>query len=169
MAAAAGGATRALSQQELTWKEQDIQMMLAADVNLGIKTNCDFEMERYVLKRRSDGIFMEKLRLAAIVTAAFENPQDIIAQLGPVCLWPWKSLPGQAAPPGARFRWPRAEIVAWLQHCLAGSKPNISLLQSQSARPYCQRAVPKFAQNTGGHAIAGRHHRRRRWGHPTWH
>ncbi|KAL5210639.1 hypothetical protein ABZP36_006262 [Zizania latifolia] len=50
MAAAAGGggAARALSQ-----REQDIQMMLAADVHLGTK-NCDFQMERYVYKRRSD-------------------------------------------------------------------------------------------------------------------
>ena len=42
-------ATRSLSQ-----KEKDIQMMLAADVHLGTK-NCDFQMERYVFKRRSDG------------------------------------------------------------------------------------------------------------------
>jgi ribosomal protein S2 len=48
-AAAGGGAARALSQ-----KEQDIQMMLAADVQLGTK-NCDFQMERYVFKRRTDG------------------------------------------------------------------------------------------------------------------
>ena len=41
---------RALSQ-----KEQDIQMMLAADVHLGTK-NCDFQMERYVFKRRTDGM-----------------------------------------------------------------------------------------------------------------
>jgi len=48
-AAGGGGAPRALSQ-----KEQDIQMMLAADVQLGTK-NCDFQMERYVFKRRTDG------------------------------------------------------------------------------------------------------------------
>jgi small subunit ribosomal protein SAe len=51
-AAAGGGAVRALSQ-----KEQDIQMMLAADVHLGTK-NCDFQMERYVFKRRTDGMYM---------------------------------------------------------------------------------------------------------------
>jgi small subunit ribosomal protein SAe len=102
-----GGAPRALSQ-----REQDIQMMLAADVHLGTK-NCDFQMERYVYKRRSDGIFIinlgktwEKLQLAARVIVAIENPQDIIVQ---------------------------------------------------SARPYGQRAVLKFAQYTGAHAIAGRH------------
>uniref|UniRef100_A0A0D3FJK3 Small ribosomal subunit protein uS2 n=1 Tax=Oryza barthii TaxID=65489 RepID=A0A0D3FJK3_9ORYZ len=107
MAAEGGAAARALSQ-----REQDIQMMLAADVHLGTK-NCDFQMERYVYKRRSDGIFIinlgktwEKLQLAARVIVAIENPQDIIVQ---------------------------------------------------SARPYGQRAVLKFAQYTGAHAIAGRH------------
>lgn len=39
----------------LSQKEADIQMMVAADVHLGTK-NCDFQMERYVFKRRSDGI-----------------------------------------------------------------------------------------------------------------
>ncbi|AQL09209.1 40S ribosomal protein Sa-1 [Zea mays] len=106
-ASAGGGAVRALSQ-----KEQDIQMMLAADVHLGTK-NCDFQMERYVFKRRTDGIYIinlgktwDKLQLAARVIVAIENPQDIIVQ---------------------------------------------------SARPYGQRAVLKFAQYTGAHAIAGRH------------
>ncbi|KAJ4978304.1 hypothetical protein NE237_009084 [Protea cynaroides] len=96
----------------LSQKEADIQMMLAADVHLGTK-NCDFQMERYVFKRRTDGIFIinlgktwEKLQLAARVIVAIENPQDIIVQ---------------------------------------------------SARPYGQRAVLKFAQFTGAHPIAGRH------------
>ncbi|KAG0451685.1 hypothetical protein HPP92_026041 [Vanilla planifolia] len=100
-------ATRVLSQ-----KEQDIQMMLAADVHLGTK-NCDFQMERYVYKRRSDGIYIinlgktwEKLQLAARVIVTIEKPHDIIVQ---------------------------------------------------SARPYGQRAVLKFAQYTGAHPIAGRH------------
>ena len=82
-------------------------MMLAADVHLGTK-NCDFLVERYVYKRRSDGIFInnlgktwEKLQLAAGVIVAIENPQDIIVQ---------------------------------------------------SARPYGQRAVLKFAQYTGAQA-----------------
>uniref|UniRef100_M8CAC7 Small ribosomal subunit protein uS2 n=1 Tax=Aegilops tauschii TaxID=37682 RepID=M8CAC7_AEGTA len=105
--AAEGGGVRALSQ-----REQDIQMMLAADVHLGTK-NCDFQMERYVYKRRTDGIYIinlgktwEKLQMAARVIVAIENPQDIIVQ---------------------------------------------------SARPYGQRAVLKFAQYTGANAIAGRH------------
>ncbi|CAN7063073.1 unnamed protein product [Brassica oleracea var. botrytis] len=70
-------------------------------------------MERYVYKRRNDGInildlgkTLEKLYMAARVIVAIENPQDIIVQ---------------------------------------------------SARPYGQRAVLKFAQYTGANAIAGRH------------
>ncbi|KAI3513418.1 hypothetical protein L1887_20750 [Cichorium endivia] len=99
-------------QSDLTMKELDIQMMLSAEVHLGTK-NCDFQMERYVFKRRNDGIYIinlgktwEKLQMAARVIVAIENPQDIIVQ---------------------------------------------------SARPYGQRAVLKFAQYTGAHAIAGRH------------
>lgn len=87
-------------------------MMCAAEVHLGTK-NCDFQMERYVFKRRNDGIYIinlgktwEKLMLAARVIVSIENPQDIIVQ---------------------------------------------------SARPYGQRAVLKFAQYTGANAIAGRH------------
>ncbi|KAK8944214.1 40S ribosomal protein SA [Platanthera zijinensis] len=101
-----------MSAAALSQKEQDIRMMLAADVHLGTK-NCDFQMERYVYKRRSDGIYIinlgktwEKLLLAARVIVAIENPHDIIVQ---------------------------------------------------SARPYGQRAVLKFAQYTGAHPIAGRH------------
>ncbi|KAI4331328.1 hypothetical protein MLD38_029521 [Melastoma candidum] len=102
----------AATTRQLSQKEADIQMMLAAEVHLGTK-NCDFQMERYVFKRRQDGIYIinlgktwEKLQLAARVIVAIENPQDIIVQ---------------------------------------------------SARPYGQRAVLKFAQYTGAHAIAGRH------------
>ncbi|KAA8541595.1 hypothetical protein F0562_022747 [Nyssa sinensis] len=102
----------ATAPRALSTKESDIQMMLAAEVHLGTK-NCDFQMERYVFKRRNDGIYIinlgktwEKLQMAARVIVAIENPQDIIVQ---------------------------------------------------SARPYGQRAVLKFAQYTGAHAIAGRH------------
>ncbi|GAV61401.1 Ribosomal_S2 domain-containing protein [Cephalotus follicularis] len=106
------GTTTTTAPKQLSQKEADIQMMLAAEVHLGTK-NCDFQMERYVFKRRNDGIYIinlgktwEKLQLAARVIVAIENPQDIIVQ---------------------------------------------------SARPYGQRAVLKFAQYTGAHAIAGRH------------
>jgi small subunit ribosomal protein SAe len=96
----------------LSQKESDIQLMLAAQCHLGTK-NCDFQMERYVYKRRNDGIYVinlaktwEKLQLAARIIVAIENSQDIVVQ---------------------------------------------------SARPYGQRAVLKFAQYTGAKALAGRH------------
>ncbi|KAL6547366.1 hypothetical protein OROMI_023087 [Orobanche minor] len=102
----------ATAQRTMSTKEADIQMLLAAQAHLGTK-NCDYQMERYVFKRRNDGIYIinlgktwEKLLLAARVIVAIENPQDIIVQ---------------------------------------------------SARPYGQRAVLKFAQYTRCHAIAGRH------------
>lgn len=96
----------------LSQKESDIQLMLAASCHLGTK-NCDYQMERYVYRRRLDGIYVinlgktwEKLQLAARIIVAIENPQDIVVQ---------------------------------------------------SARPYGQRAVLKFAQHTGAKALAGRH------------
>jgi len=96
----------------LSQKEQDIQMMLAAGCHLGTK-NCHFQMERYVFRRRNDGIHVinlektwEKLQLAARVIVAIENAQDIMVQ---------------------------------------------------SARPYGQRAVLKFAHYLGCKSAAGRH------------
>lgn len=49
--------TTAAPPHQLSQKESDIQMMLASDVHLGTK-NCDFQMERYIFKRRNDGIYL---------------------------------------------------------------------------------------------------------------
>lgn len=64
-------------------KEADVCMMLAAKCHLGSK-NCDYQMERYIARRQSSGIYVinlgktwEKLVLAARVIAAVENPQDV--------------------------------------------------------------------------------------------
>eukprot|EP00735_Rhodelphis_limneticus_P000652 TRINITY_DN11171_c0_g1::TRINITY_DN11171_c0_g1_i1::g.6627::m.6627 TRINITY_DN11171_c0_g1::TRINITY_DN11171_c0_g1_i1::g.6627 ORF type:complete len:300 (-),score=106.47,sp/Q9ZSR8/RSSA_BRANA/60.99/5e-118,Ribosomal_S2/PF00318.15/2.7e-21,Ribosomal_S2/PF00318.15/2.7e-21 TRINITY_DN11171_c0_g1_i1:53-892(-) len=64
-------------------KESDILLMLAAQTHLGTK-NVDFQMERYVWKRRNDGIHIinlndtwEKLMLAARIIVAIENPGDV--------------------------------------------------------------------------------------------
>lgn len=46
--------------RQLSQKEADIQMMLAAEVHLGTK-NCDFQMERYIFKRRNDGLSLTHL------------------------------------------------------------------------------------------------------------
>ncbi|QHN87087.1 40S ribosomal protein [Arachis hypogaea] len=50
---ATSATTTAAVLRQLSQKEQDIQMMLAAEVHLGTK-NCNFQMERYVFKRRND-------------------------------------------------------------------------------------------------------------------
>jgi small subunit ribosomal protein SAe len=64
-------------------KEDDIQKMLASNVHIGT-ANLDTQMEKYVWKRRSDGVHIinlgktwEKLQLAARIIVAIENPQDI--------------------------------------------------------------------------------------------
>lgn len=68
----------------MSQKEADVQMLLAASCHLGTK-NCDHQMERYVWRRRKDGIFVinvgktfEKLVLAARIIVAIENPADIV-------------------------------------------------------------------------------------------
>jgi len=66
-------------------KEEDIQLLLAAQSHIGTK-NCDAHMASYVWKRRADGIHLinlgktwEKLMLAARIIASIENPQDVVA------------------------------------------------------------------------------------------
>jgi len=65
-------------------KEEDTKLMLAAQVHMGAK-NCDRDMERYVFKRRVDGVHIinlakvwEKLILAARIIVAIENPSDVV-------------------------------------------------------------------------------------------
>jgi small subunit ribosomal protein SAe len=64
-------------------REDDIQKMLACQVHIGSK-NLDAGMERYVWKRRTDGIYLidlqktwEKIVIAARIIAAIENPADV--------------------------------------------------------------------------------------------
>jgi small subunit ribosomal protein SAe len=64
-------------------KEDDITKMVMAGTHLGMK-NCNHQMEKYVFKRRPDGIHIinihktwEKLLLAARIVAAIENPKDV--------------------------------------------------------------------------------------------
>ena len=69
-------------------KPIDIQMLLAANVQLGTK-NVTAGMEQYVYKRRADGIHVlnlgntwEKLTLAARIIVAVENPADVVVVSG---------------------------------------------------------------------------------------
>jgi len=64
-------------------KEDDIQKLLACQVHIGSK-NLEPAMERYVWKRRNDGVYLinlqktwEKLVLAARIIAAIEHPGDV--------------------------------------------------------------------------------------------
>lgn len=68
-----------------TQREEDIKMMLAAQVHIGTR-NADSKMADYIWRRRNDGIHIinvgktwEKLMLAARVIVAIENPEDVIA------------------------------------------------------------------------------------------
>jgi len=68
----------------LALKEEDLKLLLAAKVHHGTK-NLDPNLERYVWRRRQDGIHIinlgktwEKLMLAARVIVAIENPADVV-------------------------------------------------------------------------------------------
>jgi len=68
----------------LALKEDDLQKMLVAQVHLGTSYIVP-QMNRYVWKRRADGIHLinlgktwEKLVFAARVIAAIENPADVV-------------------------------------------------------------------------------------------
>lgn len=67
----------------LALREDDVTKFLACGAHLG-STNLDFQMEQYIYKRKSDGIYIinlrktwEKLLLAARAIAAIENPADV--------------------------------------------------------------------------------------------
>jgi small subunit ribosomal protein SAe len=67
----------------LALKQDDVTKFLACNTHIGA-ANCDFQMEQYVYKRRSDGIHLinikktwEKVLLAARAIVAVENPADV--------------------------------------------------------------------------------------------
>lgn len=69
---------------QLVLKDEDVQLMLAAQVHIG-SSNMDHRMEKYVYKRRDDSgthiinikYTWEKLLLAARAIVAVENPKDV--------------------------------------------------------------------------------------------
>jgi len=68
----------------LNAREEDVQKMLATQTHIGTK-NLEPAMERYIWKRRGDGIYIinlqktwEKLMMAARIIVAIENPQDVV-------------------------------------------------------------------------------------------
>jgi small subunit ribosomal protein SAe len=68
----------------LALREEDLKLLLAANSHIGAK-NCDANMDRYVWRRRKDGVHIihlgktwEKLMLAARIIVAIENPDDVV-------------------------------------------------------------------------------------------
>jgi len=68
----------------LALKEDDLKMMLAANVHIGT-SNVNANLKRYVWKRKREGIYVinlgktwEKLMLAARIIVAIENPEDVV-------------------------------------------------------------------------------------------
>ncbi|RWS24125.1 40S ribosomal protein SA-like protein [Leptotrombidium deliense] len=67
----------------LALKQDDVTNLLACSTHIGAN-NLDFQMEQYIYKRRSDGIYIinlrktwEKLLMAARAIVAVENPADV--------------------------------------------------------------------------------------------
>jgi len=65
-------------------KQEDVKLMLAAQCHFGT-LNVDANLERYVFKRRPDGVHLinlgktwEKIQLAARIIVAVENPADVV-------------------------------------------------------------------------------------------
>lgn len=93
-------------------KEQDIQLLLSANSHLGTR-NIDPQMNRYVWRRRADGVHVlnlaktwEKLVLAARAIVAIENPADVavlsIPQVGQRAALKYAKFTG-ATPLAGRF------------------------------------------------------------------
>jgi len=73
-----------MASNPLALQEADVKLMLAAQCHIGT-TNCDANLERYVFKRRADGVHLinlgktwEKIVLAARIIVAVENPADVV-------------------------------------------------------------------------------------------
>lgn len=73
-----------MSNNVLALREEDVKMLLAAKSHIGTK-NTDAQMQRYVWRRRLDGVNIinlgktwEKILLAARIIAAIENPEDVV-------------------------------------------------------------------------------------------